>query len=87
MLLPKRWQNTRKYGKKIGRDEQAMIQAADDAELQDQMIRATDEAEDKYLEEEAVKALGKLEKEAKKNKVLAGKTRDKYKQIRKKRLS
>ena len=69
------------------RDEQAMIQAADDAELQDQMIRATDEAEDKYLQDEAVKALGKLEKEAKKKKVLAGKTRDKYKQIRKKRLS
>ena len=69
------------------KDEQAMIQAADDAELQDQMIRATDEAEDKYLQDKAVKALGKLEKEAKKKKVLAGKTRDKYKQIRKKRMS
>ena len=31
------------------RDEQAMIQVADDAELKDQMIRATDEAEDKYI--------------------------------------
>ena len=69
------------------RDEQAMIRAADDAELQDQMIRATDKAEDKYLQDEAVKTLGKLENEAKKKKVFAGKTRDKYKQIRKKRLS
>ena len=64
-----------------------MIQAADDAELQDQMIQVTDEAEDKYLQDKAVKALGKLEKEAKKKKVLAGKTRDKFKQIRKNRLS
>ena len=47
----------------------------------------TDETEDKYLHDEAVKVLGKLEKEAKKKKVLAGKTRDKYKQIRKTRLS
>ena len=39
------------------------------------------------MQDEAVKALGKLEKEAKKKKVLAGKTPDKYKQIRKKRLS
>ena len=42
-----------------------MIPAADDAELQDQMIRAT---EDKFLQDEAVKALGTLEKEAKKRK-------------------
>ena len=56
------------------RDEQATIQSADDAELQDQMIRATDETEDKYLQDEAVKALGKLEKEAWKKKVLSGKT-------------
>ena len=66
------------------RDKLAMIAAANEAELEDQMIRATDLAEEAALHKDAIDHLMKLEADAKKSKNAAAKTLAKYAKVRQK---
>ena len=61
-----------------------MIGAANQAELEDQMIRAMDLAEETALHKDPVDHLTKLEADAKKSKNAASKTSAKYVKVRQK---
>ena len=83
--LPKYHLNTKKTRQKNRqRDELAMIAAANEAELEDQMIRATDLAKEAALRKDDVDHLTKLEADAKKSKNAAAKTLPKYAKVRQK---
>ena len=80
--ISSKYKKTRKKNRQ--RDELAMIAAANEAELEDQMTRATDLAEEAALHRDAEDHLTKLEADAKKSKNAAVKTLAKYAKVRKK---
>ena len=80
--ISSKYKKTRQKNRQRG--ELAMIAAANEAELENQMIRATDLAEEAALHKDAVYHLTKLEADGKKSKNAAVKTLAKYAKIRKK---